>query len=123
MVSDEEVENNPDWRKLLRTHWLITTIFAVVGILLFAGAVYVFLWYVNEAQTTGLVPSNLGLWSMNNMVMFILHAVFWELLFIGIPAAIVAIGGWQWWKRLPQEEKNQYHRAEKRSKPKGVGGA
>jgi hypothetical protein len=44
---------------------------------------------------------------MANLVTFILHAIFWELLFIGIPAIIGAVAGWQWWKRLPEEEKKE----------------
>ena len=42
---------------------------------------------------------------MNNLVLFILHAVFWELVLIGIPVAIGAIIGWQLWKRIPEEER------------------
>ena len=32
-----------------------------------------------NAQSTGLVPVTLGLWSMGNVASFILHAIFWEL--------------------------------------------
>ena len=57
----------------------------------------------------GLVPATLGLWSMANIISFILNAIFWELVLIGIPVVIGAILGWQWWKRLPDEEKKEYH--------------
>jgi hypothetical protein len=97
------------WKKFLRKYWNIVAIFVVVAILAFIGAVFVYLWFVGEAQSTGLVPSTLGLWTMGNIVTFILHLVFWELLFIGIPVIIGAVIGWQWWKRLPDEEKKEYH--------------
>jgi len=42
--------------------------------------------------------------------------IFWELLFIGIPAIIGAVAGWQWWKRLPEEEKKEYQFFGKRSR-------
>jgi hypothetical protein len=45
---------------------------------------------------------------MNNLVLFILHVLFWELVLIGIPVAITAIGGWIWWRHLPEAEKQQY---------------
>jgi hypothetical protein len=45
-----------------------------------------------------------------------LHLIFWELLFIGIPAIIGAVAGWQWWKRLPEEEKKEYQFFGKRSR-------
>ncbi len=58
---------------------------------------------------------------MGHMVTFILYALFWELLFIGIPVGIGAVAGWQWWKRLPTEEKKEYHFG-KRSRTTGGGG-
>ena len=116
MTEEAEVEKSSDWKKFMKKHWNIVAIFVVAGILAFAGAVYVFLWFVGEAQSTGLVPTTLGLWTMGHLVTFILHLIFWELLFIGIPAIIGAVIGWQWWKRLPEEEKKEYHFFGKRSR-------
>jgi hypothetical protein len=59
---------------------------------------------------------------MDNVVMFILHLIFWELVLIGIPAAVGAVLGWQWWKRLPAEEK-EYHLFGKSSRSRNAGGA
>jgi hypothetical protein len=102
------VENEFNWKSFLRRHWSIMAAFTVAAVVLFISAVYVFLWFVGEAQSTGMVPTTLGLWTMGNMITFILHAIFWLLIFIGIPIIIIAIGGWQWWKRLPEEEKKQH---------------
>jgi hypothetical protein len=55
--------------------------------------------------------------------MFILHAIFWELVLIGIPVAIGAIIGWQWWKRIPEEEKKEYNLSTKGSRSSSAGGA
>ena len=97
--------------------------FAVAAILVFIGTVYVFLWFAADAQTTGMVPQTLGLWSMSNLVLFVLHLIFWELIFIGIPAIIGAVVGWQWWKRLPEAEKREYHLSGRRSRSRNAGGA
>ncbi len=109
MTEEICTEEGSNWKKFIKKHWKMMAVFAVAGIILSVCAVYVFLWFVEQAQTTGLVPSSLGLWSMSNMVMFALHAIFWELLIIGIPAIIIAVVGWQWWKRIPEEEKKEYH--------------
>ncbi len=101
MIGEVGVENGSEWKKFLGKHWNMVAVFVVAGILAFVGAIYVFLWFVGDAQSTGLVPTTLGLWTMGNLVTFILHAIFWELLFIGVPAIIGAVLGWQWWKRLP----------------------
>lgn len=108
-MTAEGTAENDSWRMFLKKHWTAITIFVVAGILVVAGAVYVYLWFVADSQTTGLVPSTLGLWTLGNVVSFILHAIFWELLLVGIPVIIAVIAGWQWWKRLPEDEKKGYH--------------
>jgi hypothetical protein len=109
----EQIQAQPqteaNWRSFIRKHWIAFTAFTAAAIVAVAGAVYVFVWFTGNAQATGLVPSTLNMWSMNNVVLFILHGVFWELVLIGIPAAIVAVASWQWWKKLPQTEKIQLH--------------
>lgn len=98
-------EEDSDWRSFMRRHWSAVTMLGLAAALAFIWAVYVFLWFVGNAQSSGLVPGLLGLWTMGNLVAFILYAVFWEFLLVGIPIAIVAVVGWQWWKRLPEEER------------------
>jgi len=121
MSETVDVPKSEAWKSFIRKHWKIVVIFLLAGLLIFAGAVYVFWWFVGDAQSTGLVPSLLHLWTMNNMLMFVLHLIFWELLLIGIPAIIVGVAGWQWWKRLPAEERNSYHFSGKHSKARDGG--
>lgn len=89
----------------LRQHSGAIATFTVAGALACAGAVYVFLWLVRDAQSSAMVPGTLDLWTMGNLVTFILNAAFWELLFVGVPATLVALAGWMWWRRLPDHEK------------------
>ena len=105
MTSEVEAEQGSEWKRFMKKHWVVVAIFVLAIILAAAFAVYVFWWFTGYAQTTCLVPSTLGSWSMANLVFFILNLLFWELVLIGIPAAIGAVIGWQWWKRLPEEEK------------------
>jgi len=112
---------NSDWRDFFRRHWGAVAIFVVAGALAFAGAVYVFLWFVGSAQSSSLVPGILGLWTMGNLITFILNAIFWELLLVGIPVVIAAVIGWLWWRRLPEAERMGYHFG-RRSRSAGGGG-
>src|SRR5437016_8622298 len=100
----------------MRKHWRTVATFVVAGILAVASAVYVFLWFVGNAQSTGLVPRTLGLWTMGNLVSFILDAIFWELLLVGIPVVVAVVGGWLLWKRLSDEEMRGYRLFRKRSR-------
>ena len=122
MTEQTEAEESATWKRFIRKHWSIFAIFVVAAISAVAGAVYVFWWFTGNAQTIGLVPSTLSGWTMNNAVMFILHLIFWELVLIGIPVAVGAVIAWQWWKRLPAEEKKEQMFG-KRSRSRDTGGA
>jgi hypothetical protein len=104
------VENGEKiWIKFLRRHWLMCVLFIVAAIVAFIGAIFVFLWFVGEAQFTGLVPETLNLWTMGHIVIFILYVIFWEIIYIGIPVLIAALAVWRlWWKKLPDEERLEY---------------
>jgi hypothetical protein len=122
MAMTETGNQNGNWKKFLKNHLGVFILFAVAAVLAAAGAVYVFLWFVGNAQSTGLVPSTLGLWTMGNLVTFLLYAIFWELLLIGIPVAAGALLGWVWWKRLPEEVRKGHGRG-RRSRSADGGGA
>lgn len=123
MTEFSEVASGSDWMKFIRRHWIIVAVFVVAIVLAVIDAVYVFWWFTGEAQATGIVPSALGLWSMGNVVLFVLHLIFWELVFIGIPAIIGVVLAWRWWKSLPDTEKREYHLSGGRSRSRDVGGA
>lgn len=113
---------NSDWRRLLRKHWRAVAAFALGAALAFAGTVYVFQWFAGNAESSGMVPSTLGLWTMSHLVTFIVYMVLWELLLIGVPVAVAGVAGWQlWWKRLPEEERKFRFTGRKRSTGGGGG--
>jgi hypothetical protein len=112
-MEQTQIDSSTGWRRFIKKHAAVFAIFIIAAILAVAGAAYVF----------GLVPSTLNLWSMNNLVLFILHAIFWELVLIGIPAAIVGIIGWMWWRRIHIAEKSQYNLSTKPSRSSRAGGA
>lgn len=111
-----------NWRKLIRNHWPAFTTFTAAAIVALTAAVYVFVWFTGNAQATGLVPSTLNMWSMANILTFVIYAILWELAIVGIPAAITGIAAWQWWKRIPEAEKAALGTG-KKSKSRQAGGA
>ena len=105
MMSD----SGSEWKGFMRRHWGAIVTFAAAVVLAGAGAIYVFWWFVQQAQSSGLVPSGLGLWTMGNLIDFILYAIFWELLLVGVPVIVGVVIAWRWWRRLPSEERTGYH--------------
>ncbi len=110
------------WKEFLKKHRVMFTVFVIAVVLIVVGAIYVFLWFVGDAQSIGMVPAILGLWSMGHIVTFILHLIFWEIILVGIPTALAGAAGWLWWRRLPAEEKMERHSFGKRSRTTGGGG-
>jgi hypothetical protein len=115
------------WKKFLRDHWRMLIVFVMGAILAVIGAIYVFLWFVGEAQVIGLVPGILGSWAMGHIIPFLLHLIFWEALYIGIPVIIAAaVTYFLWWKKLPANERREYrqgHLFGKRSRKTDGGSA
>lgn len=109
------------WREFARRHWRALAVVVVAGLAAIAEAFLVFLWFAAGAQSSGLVPSALGLWTMGNLVTFGVEAVLWELLLVGVPVTAGGALAWRWWKRLPEEERRGLD-VGKGSKPAGGGG-
>jgi hypothetical protein len=123
MTEQFETENDSgSWNKFLKRHWIMLVFWILAAIIAAVGAILVFLWFVGDAQSANLVPMTLVQWTMAHLITFILHLIFWELLIIGIPVAIAAIAGWLWWKRIPDEEREEYEFFGKRSRTTSGGG-
>jgi fatty acid desaturase len=119
-------ENNEKiWKKFLCKHWKMFALFLIGALIAILGAILVFLWFVGDAQSTGIVPELLGSWSMGYLVTFLLHLIFWEIVYVAIPVLIaLAAIYFLWWKRLPEEERKEYkekHLFGKSSKSKDGG--
>ena len=104
---ENELESD-SWKKFLKLHWNMLAVWIIIAIGAVIGSIQVALWFVSEAQTTALVPDSLAQWSLNSVVMFIVHMIFWQLIFIGIPLAVVGVLAWLWWKKIPEPERKQY---------------
>jgi hypothetical protein len=93
-------------KRFLRTHWKMAVVIAALIAAGVIGAVLVLMWFVATAQATALVPSLLGQWSISAVVTFILHLIFWELLLVGSwILVIILVIVFQWYMKLPAEER------------------
>lgn len=110
------------WKGFVRKHWTAIAIFAAAALAVIVGAVYVFVWFAGDSQSSGLVPGSLGLWTMANLITFLLHLIFWELLIIGVPVCIAAVVAWSWWRRIPADEWRGFRMRRRPGKGRGGGG-
>ena len=111
------------WKKFMQRHWQMFAVMVLAAILAAIAMIYVFIWFVGDAQATGLVPRTLDLWSMGFFVTFLFRSLLWEVIFIGIPVfiAIAAIYS-LWWKKLPDAEREEYREGKLFKRSKGTDG-
>lgn len=122
-MAEARSENGHEiWRKFLRKHWTMLVLFAVGAVLVSTGAILVSLWFVGDAQSTGLVPTTLGQWTMGHLLTFLVRLLLWEALLVGVPTVLAAVAVWRWWRRLPSEEKKEYRFFDSRSRATSGGG-
>ena len=105
-------ENNEKvWKTFLQKHWKMFGVWVTAAILAIIGVILVFLWFVGDAQSTGLVPETLNLWSMGYVLTFLLQLLAREVIYVGIPVVITFIAIYAlWWKKLPSDEREEYRR-------------
>ena len=97
------------WIQFIKRHLSMFILWIVIAIGTVAGMIYVFFWFVDDAQVTGLVPEILGAWSMKHMIDFLVNLLFWEIILIGIPLIIIVVLLYLlWWKKLPYGELKEY---------------
>ncbi len=119
MAKSNEELSDEVWKNFLRRHWKMTIIIAggIAGAAIVA--LFVFLWVLADVQATGLVPATLGQWTVGYFFTFILNVILWELVFVGswvIPVAVVIF--FQWYKKLPDEEREEYEGEPKKKWPR-----
>ncbi len=114
--------NRSGWKGFVGKRWTAIAIFAAAVVLAIAGVVYVFVWFAGDAQSSGLVPASLGLWTMGNLVSFIVYLILYELLIIGIPVLVAGVIAWQWWRRTREAEWKGFRFRRRPGKGRGGGG-
>jgi hypothetical protein len=106
-MNEREELLNEEQKRFLKRHWRMTIVFAIIFAVAIAVAILVFLWFIDTAQTTGLLPSVLGEFTVGYFITFILHMIFWELVLVGSwVLVVVAAIYFLWYKQLPEEEQD-----------------
>lgn len=122
MESSKEPSNEA-WKKFVRRHGKATLSFIGAIAVAFTVALYVFLRVVADAQSTGLVPSMLGQWSVGYLFTFVLTLILWELvLMVSWAGPVAAVVYFQWYRKLPEEERKEYEGRPRRGRTGESGG-
>lgn len=124
MEKEQEKSTAQFWRDAIKKHWKIMILAIIAIVSLCVVAVWVFIWHIETSFIGDFGKATFNEWSLDWVVRFMIVLILWELLFVGIPAGLIfGLGGYIWWKGLPQDEKSMFKKQETKSnKRKGAGG-
>ena len=113
----EELSDEQFWKKKIKEHIPLLIVVIIAVVFAFIGALVVIIWFIETSPIGAQGTALIGDWSLDWIVGFYILVILFELLFVGIPAGLFfGVGGFIWWKRLPDEEKAEFKAREKKNK-------
>lgn len=118
MANNEELSDEVFWKNKIKEHWKTFAIMIAAGICVLIGALLVVIWFIETSVIIGARGTwTFDQWTLNYVVGFIILIILWELLFVGVPTGLFfGIGGYLWWRRLPEDEKQEIKDRDKKKK-------
>ena len=115
-----EIEKSEDWtfwKNFIKKHRNSFIIAIIAGICCIIGLILILLWVIEANPFVDPRTGRLGNWTLNYVVGTIILLIIWDLLFVGLPAALFfGIGGYLWWHKLPEEDKQEIKDRDKKEK-------
>lgn len=103
------------WPMFIKRHWKAFIIFIIGCIIALVAAVFVLFWFIETSTIGAMGTATIGEWTISLIWQFLFYLVLWELILVGIPAAISFGLGWYiFWKRLSTEENAEFKEREKK---------
>ena len=113
----EELSDELYWKKTIKNHLTALIVVIIAGIGVITGFLLVLFWFIQTSPIGLQGTATFDQWNLDWIVGFMLLIIGWELLFVGIPTGLFfGVGGYIFWKRLPDEEKQEYKAREKKNK-------
>ena len=117
MSENEDISEEKFWKDTLLKHKMALIILIIAGICAFIGVILVAIWVIEANPFVDPRTGTFNDWTLNYVVGMIILMILWELLFVGLPAGLFfGLGGYLWWRGLPEEEKQEWKDRDKKEK-------
>lgn len=114
MENKNELNNTDFWKKKIKEHLIAFIAIIIAGVCAAIGMILVLIWFVETSDIGLQGKATFNQWSLAWVCGFVILLILWELFFVGLPMGLFfGIGGFLWWRRLPEEEKQEFKGREK----------
>jgi hypothetical protein len=111
----EELSDELYWKKAIKNHLTAFIVVIIAGACIITGFILVLFWHINTSPIGLQGTATFDQWSLDWIVGFMWILIGWELLFVGIPTGLFfGVGGYIFWKRLPDEERQEFKARDKK---------
>jgi hypothetical protein len=113
----EDVSDEKFWTAKIKQHWKVFAVMIMAAVFAFIGIILVGIWVLEANPFVDPRTGTFNSWTLNYVVGFFILLFLWELLLVGVPSALFfGVGGYIWWSRLPEEEKQEIKERDKKEK-------
>ena len=116
-MSENEISDLSFIKIMIKKYWKVLVIIVIGIILAIILAIFTLFAVIRGLEIGDHGQAVLGQFSVGDALLWCLWIIVWELVIIVLPTiAIIGTICWLWWRNLPQEEKDEIKRREKKNK-------
>ncbi len=114
-MNEKEISDLTFLKIMIKKYWTILLLLIIGIIIAIIGAMFTLYYVIYNLEIGNGGTATLGEFSLGDLILWCLWVILWEVLVILIPLIIyICIIGGLWWRKLPQEDKDEIKSRKKR---------
>ena len=118
-MSENEISDLSFLKIMLKKYWKVLVLIVIGIVIAVIAAIFTLFFIIYNLEIGNFGLADLGLFSVGDLLLWCLWVLVMELLIVLLPTCVyVGLILWIWWRKLPQEEKDEIKRREKKNRKK-----